>query len=48
MSALETWYTHCGSTQHGMMVKWDSSDSVNIQMTLTQWLLADTMIIDDT
>lgn len=44
MSALATWYTHCGSTQHGMMVTWDSDDSVNIQMTLTQWLLADVMI----
>ena len=27
-----------------MMVTWDSDDSVNIQMTLTQWLLADVMI----
>lgn len=44
MAALNTWYTHCGSTQHGMMVQWDSNDSVNIKMTLTQWLLADTMI----
>ena len=43
MSTLNTWYTHCGSTNHGMMIKWytDANDLVNLRMEMTQYLGAD-------
>lgn len=41
--ALNTWYTHCGSTNHGMMIKWytTDSDTANLRMEMTQYLQAD-------
>lgn len=34
-------YTHCGSTNHGMLIKWSTADGVNLDIQATTYLQAD-------
>lgn len=40
--ALNPWYSHCGSTNHGMMIKWyTDTNTANLRIEMTQYLQAD-------
>jgi len=30
-----TWYTHCGSTNHGMLVEWSTTDAITLDIKVT-------------
>lgn len=38
------WYTNCGSTNHGMQIKWSTTDGVTLKMKVTQFLQADRLL----
>lgn len=39
-----TWYTHCGSTNHGMQVQWSTDDAETLNIQVTQYLQADLLM----
>lgn len=41
MATYNPFYTHCGSTNHGMMIKWDTDDGVDLKIEANMYLQAD-------
>ena len=43
--ALQTWYTHCMSANHGLQIEWTSSDATTLNIKATTYLQADLLML---